>query len=207
MDFQTRKKAKPDFKKIRSEQEEPYINKIVNDVIDKTMTQPKFIKYSYQCWEKIIDITAEEIKVIYGYELSSSQIKNIKKDLDKYLYDDKLYERVNKIFKEVRTNQGLIQRLCLILHNESNCIHNKLTLEIVKLMGYVAGGYDGDCDCHDASMSCADHFGLYLLEDLPEAPFHPGCECEPDYYQFDDLSDAEKEELGLKDLVEQTTVE
>ena len=65
-------------------------------------------------------------------------------------------------------------------------------------MGYVAGAYDGDCDCHDASMSCAD---------LPEAPFHPGCECEPDYYQFDDLSDAEKEELGLKDLVEQTTVE
>ena len=48
MDFQTRKKAKPDFKKIRLEQEEPYVNKIVNDVIDKTITRTKFINYYYK---------------------------------------------------------------------------------------------------------------------------------------------------------------
>lgn len=175
-----------------------YILKLKNQEIDLQVFIDYISDLIYKDLEEIYVIAKESVEDRYG------KVRTTKIDLKNLLYnkDGKtLNQRINEHYVDFLKNSNynlLLSNIIRILHTENMNVYNQVVKSLVKQLDYVAGSYDGsDCDCHSEDMDCSEYTGLYLIDDLPDAPFHPNCNCEPEYYHLEDLSEAEREELGL----------
>lgn len=178
-----------DINKILEKTEIEVFKVIKNDELNKYQKEQDILNLFFDYIEEILSLILTYLKnnLSNNYE-TSIQIE----DINEIFYQDdgnNLRQRIHNwvnILYEKQFEQLLFYHICLIFNTETyhfvpQILKKKLNSE--RTFGEIIG------DAEDEICSEYIDGNVYLLDDLPDPPFHPNCECMIIPYDIDELEE------------------
>ena len=193
----TRKKRKNQINKIKKETDfiiEKYEEKIYRIIKRKEniiKKQSQIYDVMITAFEEIISSVIKEVKKFYPNSFNEGSVVT----LEDILYQEDgetLEERIKeRLIDDPQKIQENLRRMSLIVETDGHRIlYQTIKAKTKSDVTYIEielGG--GEC----STGICLDYADeeIHPENDIDLPPYHPGCECEAIYYEFEDLIEAE----------------